>query len=80
MGYYNYHAEVTKRIRAGKLKSYHFENNYKDIGFCLLLCFEDKNFPVREKHFLNYFDLIGKFYFTKKNKNKFITILKDNIV
>ena len=73
MAYYNYHAQVISKIKGGRLKSYHFENDYKNIGFCLVLCFDDKSYPIREKHFEKYFDLIGKYYSTHKEKDIFYT-------
>ena len=62
MSYFNYHAKVKRLITAGKLQSYYFDTDYKNIGFALVLCFEDKKFPIREKHFQEYFELIGKVY------------------
>ncbi len=73
MGYYNYHAQVINRIKQGKLKSYHFEKNYKGIGFALVLKFDDKKFPIREKHFEIYFDLIGNYYLTQKIFDEYFT-------
>ena len=74
MGYYNYHAQVKSKIKNGELKSYHFEKDYKNIGFCLMLCFNDKCYPIREKHFEEYFNLIGEYYSTIKDGKNFITI------
>ena len=76
MGYYNYHAQVMSKIKNGELVSYHFENDYKNIGFCMVLCFKNNNYPIREKHFKEYFDLIGMCYSTKKiDKEYFTTFL-----
>ena len=77
MSYYNYHASVMLKIKSGKLKSYHFDKNYKNIGFALVLCFEDKNYPIREKHFEQYFELIGTYYQIKQVGDICFTIPKN---
>lgn len=69
MSYFNYHAKVKKIIIEGKLKYYYFDDKYKNIGFALVLCFEDKKYPIREKRFEEYFKLIGEYYTTTKNGN-----------
>ena len=66
MSYFNYHAKVKKLIAEGKLKEYYFDKNYNKIGFALVLCFSNKKYPIREKHFEEYFELIGKFYKIKQ--------------
>lgn len=73
MAYFDYHSHIKKLIANGKLKSYHFEKSYGSIGFALVLCFENKKYPIREEHFAEYFDLIGKSYLTKKVGNIFET-------
>ena len=73
MAYFNYHAKVKQKIKNGELKHYYFEPNYKNIGFAMVLCFADKNYPIREKHFNEYFELIGKFYFISKENNIYKT-------
>ena len=62
MSYFNYHAKVKRLIIEGKLKCYYFDKEYKNIGFVLVLCFDDQKFPIREKRFEEYFEIIGKFY------------------
>ena len=62
MSYFNYHAKVKRMITEGKLQKYYFDADYKNIGFALVLCFNDKKFPVREKRFQEYFAIIGKHY------------------
>ncbi len=69
MAYFNYHAKVKHKIKEGKLTCYYFDYNYKNIGLALVLCFGIEKYPIREKCFEEYFDLIGKFYTTKIYKN-----------
>ena len=69
MTYFNYHAKVKNKIKQGKLTCYYFDYNYKNIGLALVLCFDTENYPIREKHFEEYFKLIGEYYTTKKYKN-----------
>ncbi len=73
MTYFNYHAKIFQKIKLGELTSYYFDSSYNKIGFCLVLCFGDKKYPIRENHFEEYFELIGKFYETKKEENIFTT-------
>lgn len=73
MAYYNYHAQVTQKIKNGELISYYFDNNYNKIGFCLVLCFIDKKYPIRESNFDDYFNLIGEYYSTQKIDDIFCT-------
>ena len=73
MAYYNYHAKVKQRIKSGDLQYYYFSPKYKNIGFALVLCFSDKKYPIREKHFQQYFDLIGQFYITTQIDRVFKT-------
>ena len=73
MAYFNYHAKVKNKIKAGKLTCYYFDYHYKNIGLALVLCFDAEKYPIREKRFEEYFELIGKFYATKKVRNKFVT-------
>ena len=70
MSYYNYHACVKQKLFAGELISYYFDASYKKIGFALVLCFCDKTYPIRESHFEEYFEIIGKLY---------LTICKNNV-
>lgn len=74
MPYFDYHSRIKSLIRAGELKSYHFDDNYKKIGFALVLSFDKKSYPVREDHFFEYFDLIGEYYQTKKVGKNFETL------
>lgn len=67
MGYYNYHSKIKRLVTDGKLLSYYFDSEYKNIGFAMVLCCDGKKYPIREHHFEEYFDLIGKFYITKKS-------------
>lgn len=77
MTYFDYHAKIKKLINDGKLKYYYFENNYKNIGFALVLCFDDKKYPIREEHFYEYFDLIGSLYNTNiVDKRYIVTFIK----
>ena len=62
MSYFDYHAKIKKLIREGNLKCYYFEKSYKNIGFALVLCFDDKKYPIREERFAEYFELIGQHY------------------
>lgn len=69
MGYFNYHAKVKRLVAEGKLTKYYFDRSYNKIGFALVLCFDNQKFPIREKHFEEYFELIGKFYVIKQINN-----------
>lgn len=80
MAYFNYHAKIFQKIKNGELKSYHFEKNYKNIGFALVLCFESEKYPIREPHFEKYFDLIGNLYNTKKVGDNYVTIANWTVV
>ena len=80
MAYFNYHAKISKKIRAGELTSYYFDSNYKNIGFCLVLCFDNEKFPVRENHFEEYFAEIGNFYSTQKEGDIFKTTFTSNML
>lgn len=76
MAYFNYHARVMQKIKAGELTSYHFDANYKNIGYALVLCFQDKSYPIREEKFADYFSLIGDLYYIKKEKACCVTKFK----
>lgn len=76
MAYFNYHAKVKNKIKEGKLTHYYFDYQYKNIGFALVLCFGDQKLPIREKHFEEYFDLIGEYYNTKQVDEFFYTHFK----
>lgn len=77
MRYFNYHSKIQKLIKEGKLKGYYFDQNYKNIGFALILTVDTKKYPIREHRLEEYFELIGKFYDTiKTNDNFFKTIKK----
>lgn len=78
MAYFNYHAKIKQKIRAGELTSYYFQNDYNKIGFCLVLCFVDKKYPIREYRFDEYFALIGELYKIKKMGDFFNTEFKHN--
>ena len=65
MAYFNYHAKIQQKICDGKLISYSFCNDYENIGFAMVLHM-DKDYPIREHKFEEYFELIGKLYQTKK--------------
>ena len=71
--YYNYHGIIQKQINAGKLKKYCFVENYKKIGKVLMLYFDNKNYPIREKWFSYYLDLISKKYQITSNFGFFYT-------
>lgn len=73
MAYYNYHARVMQKLKNGELRYYYFEPSYKNIGFALMLCFTDKKYPIRETHFDDYFELIGKYYITVKKGDTYNT-------
>ena len=73
MAYFDYHAKVKKLVREGQLTSYYFDKQYNKIGFALVLVLNEKKYPIREDKFEEYFDLIGKFYGTKRVKNQFFT-------
>ena len=60
--YYNYHGIIQKQINEGRLKKFYFVDNYKKMGKILMLCFENKQYPIREKWFAYYSDLISKKY------------------
>ena len=66
MAYFSYHNKIKNLLKQGKLKLYYFDQNYKNIGFCMVLDFNDKHYPIREDKFDIYFELIGKYYTTKK--------------
>ena len=76
MAYYNYHAKIKNKIKDGKLSYYYFDDEYKNIGFALVLCFNNEKYPIREKRFTEYFDLIGSLYFTKVSENFYYTYFK----
>ena len=71
--YFSYHSIVQKGIKQGRLKSYYFDKNYKKIGYVMVLCFGKKKYPIREEKFLEYFELIGQFYKTRKKGDVFYT-------
>ncbi|MBO7527047.1 MAG: thermostable hemolysin delta-VPH [Clostridia bacterium] len=73
MSYFNYHAKVQKLIKDGCLVSFHFENNYKNIGNALILNFKYMILPVREKWFDYYLDLIYSTYSVKEENSVFYT-------
>ena len=66
MAYFNYHSKIQKLVEQGKLSCYYFCQNYNKIGFALVLVIDGKNYPIREHKFDEYFDLIGRYYSTKK--------------
>ena len=73
MPYFDYHARVKKMIREGKLQKYWFDKCYKNMGFCLLLNFGEKTYPIREEKFFDYFELIGDNYSITQVGAVFIT-------
>lgn len=73
MAYFNYHAKLKTMIESGKLTSYYFTDNYKNIGFALVLCFSAKKYPIREPMFEQYFELIGKNYLITKSGDVYLT-------
>ena len=76
MTYFDYHAKIKKIIKNFELKAYFFDKEYKNIGFAMVLCFENKIYPIREEKFFEYFELIGDYYQIKQENNKYITIPK----
>ena len=46
MAYFNYHAAAKRLIKEGKLRSYCFCSQYKDMKDVLLLYFDDLRHPV----------------------------------
>ena len=78
MSYYDYHASIKQKIHDGRLTSYYFDANYKKIGFALVLCFGEKTYPIRESHFEEYFDLIGRLYLIVCKNNVCHTKFLDN--
>ena len=76
MTYFNYHAKIERKIKEGKLKKYYFVNNYKNIGFALVLNFDNAEFPIREHKFEHYFNLIGLYYNTEINGDVYFTKFK----
>lgn len=66
MTYFSYHNKIQKLIKDGFLTSYYFDCNYANIGFALVLNIKNRNYPIREHKFEEYFALIGEYYTTKK--------------
>lgn len=77
MAYFNYHSKIKGLLNNGKLDCYYFENNYKNIGFALVLSINGKKYPIREHHFDEYFNLIGKLYDTTKQEEIYKTTFKN---
>lgn len=61
MSYYNYHAEIRRRISNGELCGYHYETNYPKIGECLVLEFSTfpPQRPIRPHSQWRYADILG---------------------
>lgn len=61
--YYNYHMQIKKRLKQGKLKKFELVEKWKDISPALVLYFDDnKKMPVREEYFNEYLELISTLY------------------
>ena len=74
MTYFNYHAKVKKLIYDGELKSFYFDENYKKIGRALILDFGFKTYPIREKWFDFYIDLIKELYTVEQIGDKYFNV------
>lgn len=61
MSYYDYHAVIKQRIRAGELTGYHFTDNYPRIGPALVLEFSTYPMlrPIRPDHWQDYVDILA---------------------
>lgn len=60
MGYYNYHAEIKKKIKQGELIGVTIVNEYHKISPCMLMVFVDKVMPIREYRWVDYLDILNK--------------------
>ena len=61
--YYNYHMQIKKRLKQGKLKKFELVEKWNDISPALVLYFDDnKKMPVREEYFNEYLELISTLY------------------
>lgn len=70
--YYNYHMQIKKRLREGKLIKFELVEKWKDISPALVLYFNDKKImPVREEYFNEYLDLISSLYDNIENNLKY---------
>lgn len=62
MGYFNYHAKAKRLIESGHLIGYEIVDNHNGISPALMLYFDNNRpLPIREKHFIEYFEIIEKF-------------------
>lgn len=55
MGYYNYHGMIKRRIHGGESFSVEIRDKYKDIAPAMLICFNDRVYPIRDYRFEEYF-------------------------
>ena len=61
MAYFNYHAKAKSLIQNGHLIDFNLVENHNGICPALVLYFDNhKPMPIREKHFVEYFELIKK--------------------
>ena len=66
MGYFNYHAKAKRLIAEGHLIGYEVMEKYNGISPALLLYFDNNRpMPIREQHFVEYFEIISN-YLSKK--------------
>lgn len=64
--YFNYHRYLKKKIKNNELVKWEFINNYKNLGYVMLLYFNDgKVYPVRKENIVIYLDFIEN-QFNKK--------------
>ncbi len=60
--YFNYHGNIKKKIKEQKLSHYEFRDDYKNLGYVLLLYFNDgKVYPIRKENIVLYMEYIEKY-------------------
>ncbi len=60
---YPYHNRIKQRIINGELIGFHYEDNYKNIGECLILEFKTHPFyrPIRPHKYFEYEKILENF-------------------
>ncbi len=60
--YFNYHGNIKKKIKEQKLSHYEFRDDYKNLGYVLLLYFNDgKVYPIHKENIVLYMEYIEKY-------------------
>lgn len=60
---YPYHNKIKSRIRNGELIGFHYAENYKNIGECIVLEFKTHPFyrPIRPHKYMEYERFLKEF-------------------